>query len=167
LSSCHDKYENPTTIPEPTIPDDVLNTLKYFAMPGLIDQVGVTQGDESFQLNVPGGDYHLNYTTNTGNVDVVFRATEKALLLITLEPGEHVQEASLQPGTITVAAKSFQVMALTQGPVILFSFPGNGPAWQTIFLISPDAGVINMICGGAPCPGVIDLNNPDSFPFPQ
>lgn len=137
----------------------------FYVSRGIADQFGVYKAESGgFQVNIPTpGDYVLTYTTTLGTFEIVFRATEKALLNIGVQPGDDVLEASLQTGQITETAGQ-KTTVQTFGPVIVFLRPGSGTdiGWTDIFVVDTSHATIILIRNGSVTPGplVIILPKP-------
>ncbi len=154
-----DKSGNSSTAPSVKNAEQIVNC---YVSRGISDQIGVYKGTGFFQLNVPAGDYLLTYTTNLGTFEIVFRATTTALLNIGIQPGDELQEAYLQKGTIVDTAGEVG----TFGPVIVYAQPGSGTALSRgeIFIIDTTFEIIILISGGEVVPSdlVILLPEPQS-----
>jgi hypothetical protein len=131
----------------------------FYVGRGISDQIGVYKGTEFFQINVPTGDYLLTYTTNLGTFEIVFRATKSALLNIGLQPGDEVQEVSLQKGTIDDTA----IEVGRFGPTIVYFQTGCGTAISIgeLFIIDTCSSIIILISGGEVIPSDIVIFLPE------
>ncbi len=114
----------------------------FSASRGISDGFGVYKGHEYFQIQVPAGDYLLTYRTNNNTFYIVFHAPESARLLIGLQSGDEVLEATVYHGTILDTSN-----ADVQGTVTLYSELGASGAWNHLFSIDPSIAGIPLIGG--------------------
>lgn len=101
----------------------------FYSSESRSDEYGAYVGHENFVIQVPAGEYLLEYLTNQGTFHLVFRATKSSLLYIGLNPGGTVQKAMVYRGTITDTSRETQV----HGNVTLFCWPGSSISWPDVF----------------------------------
>jgi hypothetical protein len=109
------------------------------------EQVGVFQGTDYFQIEVPTGDYLLTYTTNSGTYNMVFRATATTPVAVWLKKNDRVEQVVLWEGTITA-----QQPLSTKGAIAYFVKPWSQIPWNTVFAKHPDKTPIPVIRDGSP-----------------
>jgi hypothetical protein len=101
----------------------------FYVNRGLSDQIGAFVGRGFFMVQVPAGTYRLEYFTDLGIFNLVFRPTANVILLIGLEAEDRVQKAVLYRGTITDPSKEKQEYK----NLTLFSWPGGPIGWWEVF----------------------------------
>ncbi len=125
----------------PTTPELIAHTAarqnaarpgNFYAGRGLSDEFGAYVGHGEFVVQVPAGEYLLEYTTDLGTFYLVFRATASSLLYIGLQPDDVVHDAIVYTGTITDTSGETQ----EHGNVTLFVWPGSARAWHEVFRMS-------------------------------
>ena len=137
LVSCDQDESGRPTTPELTNQEiserpNPVHLANFNADQGVSDEFGAYVGHEEFVIQVPAGEYLLEYTTDLGRFHLVFRATASTLLYIGLHPGDAVQEAIIYTGTITDTSGEIQ----EHGNVTLFVWPGSSRTWQEVFQFS-------------------------------
>jgi hypothetical protein len=128
-SGCErDAQQTPTTpgIAGQKQAEDMAN---FYARQGISDEFGAYVGAGEFVIQVPAGEYLLEYTTLKGTFYVAFRATGRALVYIMLVAGDSIQTAVIYRGTIIDEIGQTQ----TSHNVTLFAWPGSDRNWQAVF----------------------------------
>jgi hypothetical protein len=138
LSGCNN--EQNTSFSSPTIPGDVTSHSNFYAGETKEQGFGVYKGHEYFLIQVPAGEYLLQYVTQIGQFYIVFQADKNAVLHIGLSTGDDVQKATIYPGRITNTSnpRSF-------GIVTVFSEDGATGSGEQLFAKSNDILLIGGI----------------------
>jgi hypothetical protein len=107
---------------------------------------GVFKAFGQFGVQVLKGMYLLTYTTKIGTFDIVFSASDTAVLPIGLQPGDEVIDASLQIGTVSDTAPVVQ----QSGSITIFAMPGSSVSVvvSNIFVVNPVVSTIILVQGG-------------------
>lgn len=135
IAGCHrENVVNPTA-PEiaaqenltPVIP--VMPQANFYVNRGDSDQIGAYVGKEFFLVQLPAGSYRLEYFTDFGIFNLVFRNTANVLLFIGLQSGDQVQKAVLYRGTIFDTSKEKQEYE----NLTLFCWPDSPVQWWEVF----------------------------------
>ena len=141
LTGCHGS-KSPTA---PTIPDQLE---QVNSEPEYSDEFWASKGDKSFQVNLPkAGDYRLEYTTNLGTFEIIFRIGTSLLLTVELKPGNDVLTVVLQKGVIDGSPSN------TSQAVEIFE--------HAVFVMDPTFGTLVLITEGS-----IVLTSPTPTPTP-
>jgi len=139
LSGCSND-QNPL-FSNPTIPDNTQSRPNFYAGATKEQGFGVYKGHEHFLIQVPAGEYLLEYTTQIGQFYIVFRADKNAVLDIGLVAGDEVQKALVYSGRVTDASHPRPF-----GVVTLFSEEGATGSGAHLFAKSDNTGV--LLIGG-------------------
>ncbi len=132
MTSCDRQARHSPTSPGSRSLMSATQLTNFYASSGLSEKYGAYVGHENFVIQVPDGEYLLEYMTDMGTFYIAFRATEHALLYIGLQSGDAVQKAIVYPGTITDVSQETQ----EYGSVTLFCWPGSPQTWAEVFRIS-------------------------------
>ena len=139
LSGCSND-QNPL-FSNPTIPDNTLSRPNFYAGETKEQGFGVYKGHEHFLIQVPAGEYLLEYITQIGQFYIVFRADKNAVLNIGLVAGDDVKQATIYPGHVTDTSDPRPL-----GVVTLFSEEGATGSGSHLFAKSDNNGV--LLIGG-------------------
>ena len=94
MNGCHSDSPTSTYVPQyENVEEGTAYSSEYWA----------SAAEDAFQVNIPSsGDFKISYTTDRGSSEVLLRLSKKALITVTLESDNVVQEVTLQKGTITI-----------------------------------------------------------------
>ena len=128
-SGCERDEQQTPTMPDIAGQKQAEDMANFYARQGISDEFGAYVGSGEFVIQVPAGEYLLEYTTLNGTFYVAFRATGRALVYIMLVAGDSVQTAVIYRGRIIDATGPTQ----SSHNVTLFAWPGSDRGWQAVF----------------------------------
>ncbi|GAK49546.1 hypothetical protein U14_00769 [Candidatus Moduliflexus flocculans] len=139
LSGCNN--EQNVIFSNPTLPDSATSLSNFYADETKETGFGVYKGHEYFLIQVPAGEYLLQYITRIGQFYIAFRAEKNAVLHIGLSAGDDAQSATVYRGRVTNASVSRSF-----GVVTVFSEEGATGTGEHLFAKSENNGV--LLIGG-------------------
>lgn len=154
MFSCHsDNRKSPTA---PTISDQHANVTSE---QGYSDQFWASVDDGYFQVNIPEiGDYRLEYTTNVGTFDILFRIRDDIVLTVELMPGNEIVTVLLQKGAIReLPSNMSQAVEIFEDAQFEMD-----PVFGTLLLISDGKSVLP-----SPTPTPPPTSTPPPTPTPR
>lgn len=157
ITGCSDTF-NPTTPAGETVnPQQAVNFSGGY-------KFGVFKAFNEFGVQVVPGTYLLTYTTKIGTFDVVFKATDSAVLPVGLQPGDDVVDATIQVGTVPTTTPVVQ----QSGAISIFAMPGVGVpvVVSNIFVVNPDISSFVLVQAGrvVPSESVENVDGSDESP---
>ena len=129
MTGCDRQARHNPTAPDSSQSQSAESLSNFYSGQGVSDTYGAYVGHENFVIQVPAGEYLLEYLTDLGTFYLAFRATERALLYIGLHSGDAVQKAVVYPGVIIDTTGETQ----DHGNVTLFCWPGSSMSWPEVF----------------------------------
>ncbi len=139
ISGCNN--EQNIFFDSPTEPNSITPLYNFYAGATKDQGFGVYKGHEHFLIQVPAGEYLLQYVTQIGQFYIVFRAEKNALLTIGLTTGGEVLSATVFPGRITDTSNPRPF-----GVVTVFSEFGATGSGEHLFAKSDNSGI--LLIGG-------------------
>lgn len=113
----------------PTEPVNAVELENIDSKQGVSDNYGVYKSDTGFAVNVPTtGDYHLHYTTNEGIFDLIFHIIDSALIIIRLDEGTEIHDATL--AKIVIDNPPSQPILVNED-LILYYATGDNIPWES------------------------------------